>query len=78
MTSGVPHLLQTGQADLYGDHEHRKEVDVAIAELREANVRNFSEVLAVILESTGDVSVLHSNDGIEFDRDRLLKGVAQE
>jgi uncharacterized membrane protein YcaP (DUF421 family) len=46
-----------------------------IAKLREANVMNFKQVLAVVLESTGDVTVLHSDDGIELDRERLLKGV---
>ncbi len=33
--------------------------DDLIAKLREANVLHFSEVRAVILETTGDVSVLH-------------------
>lgn len=37
---------------------HRSEL---IAKLREANVLSFSEVKAVVFESTGDVSVLHAN-----------------
>jgi len=41
------------------------------AKLREANVMHFSEVRAVVLETTGDVSVLHGDD-LE---DRLLEGV---
>lgn len=41
------------------------------AKLREANVMHFSEVRAVVLETTGDVSVLHGAD-LE---DRLLDGV---
>ncbi|MGC1480820.1 MAG: YetF domain-containing protein [Chthoniobacterales bacterium] len=32
-----------------------------IAKLREANVLDFSEVRAVVLETTGDISVLHGN-----------------
>ncbi|MGB5809300.1 MAG: YetF domain-containing protein [Polyangiales bacterium] len=32
------------------------------AKLREANVWRFEQVLAVVFESTGDVSVLHSDD----------------
>jgi uncharacterized membrane protein YcaP (DUF421 family) len=32
-----------------------------IAKLREANVLDFSEVRAVVLETTGDVSVLHGD-----------------
>lgn len=45
-----------------------------IAKLREANVLDFSEVHAVILESTGDMSVLHGNDDVKLS-DKLLKGV---
>lgn len=41
-----------------------------IAKLREANVLNFSEVRAVILETTGDISVLHGDDCSEV----LLQG----
>ncbi len=43
------------------------------AKLREANVLNLDQVVAVVMESTGDVSVLHG-DPSEFDRD-LLRGV---
>ena len=42
-----------------------------IAKLREANVMSLSEVRAVVLETTGDVSVLH---GKTLD-DELLQGV---
>jgi len=41
------------------------------AKLREANVACLDDVHAAVLETTGDVSVLHGND---FD-DRLLEGV---
>lgn len=43
-----------------------------IAKLREANVLNFSDVRAVILETTGDVSVLHGDSCSE----ELLTGVS--
>lgn len=39
--------------------------------LRAANVLDFSEVRAVVLETTGDMSVIHGDD---FDR-RLIEGV---
>ena len=39
--------------------------DDLIAKLREANVLDFSEVRAVILETTGDVSVLHGENCAE-------------
>ncbi len=45
-----------------------------IAKLREANALDFSQVRAVILETTGDISVLH---GPSVD-DRLLRGVREE
>ena len=45
-----------------------------VAKLREANVMNFDEVRAVVLESTGDVSVLH---GDKLD-ERLIANVSRE
>ncbi len=45
--------------------------DDLIAKLREANVLDFSDVRAVILETTGDISVLHG-DRLQ---DRLIAGV---
>ncbi|WP_149304291.1 DUF421 domain-containing protein [Pareuzebyella sediminis] len=38
-----------------------------MAKLREANVLQFSQVKAVIFETTGDISVLHTSDIIEID-----------
>tara|TARA_R110000824_G_scaffold25838_7_gene89574 strand:- start:4783 stop:5340 length:558 start_codon:yes stop_codon:yes gene_type:complete len=45
------------------------------AKLREANAFNFSQVLAVIAETTGDVSVLHATDNDREIQAELLKGV---
>lgn len=42
-----------------------------LAKLREANVLDFSQVRAVVLETTGDISVLH---GTHLSED-LLKGI---
>ncbi len=44
------------------------------SKLREANVIRLSQVKAVILETTGDVSVLHSDENIEVE-DFLLENV---
>lgn len=44
-----------------------------IAKLREANALDFSSVRAAVLETTGDVSILHGDDVDE----RLLKGVSE-
>ena len=47
-------------------HEALKETRVAqsdvIAKLREANALNFDQVRAVVLETTGDISVLHGDN----------------
>ena len=43
--------------------------------LREANVFRFSQVLAVIAETTGDVSVLHTTDQTRDVQPELLRGV---
>lgn len=42
--------------------------------LREANCMKTDQVRAVVLESTGDISVLHSSDDVSID-DRLLQDV---
>lgn len=44
------------------------------AKLREANVRNFDEVKAVVFETTGDISVIHASEDVAFDT-RILRGV---
>ncbi|MGB7393475.1 MAG: YetF domain-containing protein [Pricia sp.] len=77
--TNAPMLIMDGNKILY---ENLAKTNVSeedlIAKLREANVRNFDEVLAVVLESTGDVSVIHSNDGMELDKDQLLLGVERQ
>jgi uncharacterized membrane protein YcaP (DUF421 family) len=45
--------------------------------LREANVIRLSEVKAVVFESTGDISVLHSSGDEEIE-DWLLEGVSKK
>ena len=46
-----------------------------LGKLREANVIDLAEVHAVVLEATGDISVLHGSDGKRLDP-RLLEGVS--
>jgi uncharacterized membrane protein YcaP (DUF421 family) len=45
------------------------------SKLREANVLNLSQVRAVVFETTGDISVLHSSDENEELEDWLTKDV---
>lgn len=53
-------------------HVTRKDI---MAKLREANVLHMGQVRAVILESTGDVSVLHSDSTSESLAREILEGV---
>ena len=48
-----------------------------IAKLREANVIDFDEVKAVVLESTGDVSVLHTDSDKKL-MAKMLDGVRRK
>ena len=65
MTNTPMLLMRNGEIledNLAKSNLHRTEL---IAKLREANVLEFSQVLAVVLESTGDVSVLHASQNSE-------------
>ena len=70
-----PMLLMEGSKILY---ENLKKTNVSesdlIAKLREANVIRLEQVMAVVLETTGDISVLHQEGNEPID-DILLKGV---
>lgn len=46
-----------------------------LCKLREANVTQFSQVKAVIMETTGDISVLHHQDASHKIDDGLIKDV---
>ncbi|MDT0650959.1 DUF421 domain-containing protein [Autumnicola edwardsiae] len=48
------------------------------SKLREANVLNLSQVRAVIFETTGDISVLHSEDENEVFEDWLINDVKRQ
>lgn len=79
--SNAPLLLMDGNTIL---HENLKfsriEEEQLISKLREANVLNFDQVLAVVLEPTGDISVLHASDSeknVRFDK-KLLLGVRKK
>ncbi len=75
LTENTPMLLMEGTVIL---EENLNKTGVTrsdlMAKLREANVIEFSEVKAVVLETTGDISVLHSSGGETVARE-LLEGV---
>ncbi|GLR18435.1 DUF421 domain-containing protein [Portibacter lacus] len=78
LISNAPLLLMDGNDILYDNLKFaRIEKEQLIAKLREANVLNYDQVYAVVLESTGDISVLHSSydkKDENFDEE-LLSGV---
>jgi uncharacterized membrane protein YcaP (DUF421 family) len=67
-------LMQKGE--IFHENLEKTNVgeDALIAKLREANVIDFSEVLAVVLESTGDISVLHTSQDKKL-MPKILQGV---
>ncbi|TWU00042.1 hypothetical protein Pla108_09850 [Botrimarina colliarenosi] len=71
-----PILLMKGE-EILDDNLRRVNVTRAdlYGKLREANAFDFSQVLAVIFETTGDISVLHSRDSDAQLDSRLLNGV---
>ena len=55
------------------DKARMTEADL-MAKLREANVLSLQQVRAVVMEATGDISVLHQTEA-EIDIDRMIEGV---
>ncbi|MBD3864368.1 DUF421 domain-containing protein [Olleya marilimosa] len=80
LISNKPLLLMKGQIILHDNLKHaRIEKSQLIAKLREANVLDFKQIEAVVLESTGDISVLHKSsesDDTNLSAE-LLKGVRE-
>ncbi len=71
-----PLLLMDGP-DMLRDNMTRASVteDDIWAKLREANVLDLSQVRAVVMETTGDISVLHGEPGGTALQGRILRGV---
>ncbi|MDO6852603.1 DUF421 domain-containing protein [Cellulophaga lytica] len=67
-------LMDNGEFILNNLRKTNVDAKDVYAKLREANVKDKSEVLAVILESTGDISVLHKSKDVELSKD-ILTGV---
>jgi uncharacterized membrane protein YcaP (DUF421 family) len=78
LISNKPLLLMDGNRILDDNLKYaRIEKSQLIAKLREANALNFDQIHAVVLESTGDISVLHkssSSSSEELSSD-ILDGV---
>ena len=79
LISNKPLLLMDKTEILYDNLQHaRIEKTQLIAKLREANVLDFNQVEAVVLESTGDISVLHKTESEMSLHKDLLEGVRQK
>ena len=76
LVDNQPVLLMNGSRILDENLKSTKVTpDDLRAKLREANVTDFSQILAVVLETTGDISVLHSKDGSQKLDDDILSHV---
>ncbi|CAN5844291.1 DUF421 domain-containing protein [soil metagenome] len=73
LVENTPLLLMAGDRMLHDNlRSARVSVDDVRAKLREANVLRYADVRAVVLETTGDISVLHGDEPLEPD---LVDGV---
>lgn len=76
LISNKPILLMDKDKILYENlKKARIEKTQLIAKLREANVLDFNQIEAVVLESTGDISVLHKSNSEMPLNSNLLEGV---
>lgn len=78
LISNSPLLLMDGSTILHDNLSHaRIQEGQLISKLREANVLNYDQVFAVVLETTGDISVLHKSNSDSDERfdTKLLEGV---
>jgi len=76
LIDNTPLLLMDGPRILEGNLKKARLTNNDLrAKLREANVINLSQVRAVVFETTGDISVLHSTNEGEEVEDWLLNDV---
>jgi len=76
LVDNKPLLLMDESTIIYDNlRKARVTKDDLISKLREANVLKMSQVKAVVFEATGDISVLHTNDGRIEVEDWLLEDV---
>ncbi|WP_347372780.1 YetF domain-containing protein [Aequorivita sp. Q41] len=78
LVDNTPLLLMDGEKILYQNLKKARVAETDLrSKLREANVLKLSEVRAVIFETTGDISVLHTKDTSVELENWLLKDVTQ-
>ncbi len=75
--TNTPVLLMNGEQIIRENMDATRVTEADLyAKLREANVTDKSQILAVVLETTGDISVLHKGSKSETLEKDLLKYVA--
>lgn len=67
-------LMENGEFIIQNLRKTNVDAKDVYAKLREANVKDKSEALAVVLESTGDISVIYKSKDIPLS-DEILTGV---
>lgn len=73
LATNKPIFLMKGEEIIYENlYKTNMTEGHLMAKLREANVLKLSQVQFVVLETTGDVSVLHSEDKVQVDEQILL------
>lgn len=81
LVSNTPLLLMDDGEILYDNLAHaRIAEDQLVAKLREANVLNYDQVCAVVLENTGNITVMHKSEADKegvFDT-KMLSGVRRK
>lgn len=76
LVDNKPILLMSGSEMLESNMRKAKVTrDDLLGKLREANVTQFSQIKAVVMETTGDISVLHHEGKDHELDDELLKDV---
>ncbi len=76
LTDNKPRLIMIGKEVQHDQLKKAKMTEDDLwGKLREANVFQFSQVLAVIAETTGDVSVLHTTEDMREIQPELLRGI---
>lgn len=75
----TPLLLMDGKEILYDNLKKARLTESDLrSKLREANVVELEDIRAVVFETTGNISVLHSNDGNKELEEWLLKDIKVE
>lgn len=78
LVDNTPLMLMEGSRILKDNLKKAKVTEGDLrSKLREANVLNLSQVKAVVFESTGDISVIHSSDAQEVLEEWLIQDVTR-